>query len=135
MEKQEKVIDASVIVKWFLDEENSDTARILRSELAKENLILIVPDLLFLEVLNTLRYKMVKKDDLIKANEILAGLSLKTVRVNKEIMSKTIENSVKYKITIYDALYITLAQIHGTFLVTADKELYKVPNVIALEKV
>ena len=50
-------------------------------------------------------------------------------------MIKTIENSVRYNITVYDALYITLAQIHGTFLVTADKGLYKVPNVIALEKI
>jgi len=50
-------------------------------------------------------------------------------------MLKTIENSVKYNITIYDALYVTLAQIHGTFLITADKKLYKIPNVIALEKI
>lgn len=135
MERQEKVIDASVIVKWFLDEKDSDKARILRTELAKENLILIVPDLLFLEVLNTLRYKMVKKDGLIEANEILSGLGLKIGRISKEIMSKVIENSIKYNITIYDAVYVTLAQMYGTFLITADKGLYKIPNVIALEKI
>ena len=30
---------------------------------------------------------------------------------------------------------MTLAQTHGAFLVTADIKLYKIPNVIPLEKI
>src|SRR3972149_2115920 len=133
MERQKTlVIDASVIVKWFLDEEDSEKARVIRSNLEKEEISIIVPPLLFLEILNSLKYNKVKEQNIISANKILFGLDFDIKDLNEEIMLKTIENSVKYNITIYDALYVTLAQIHGTFLITADKKLYKIPNVIAL---
>ncbi len=136
MERQKTlVIDASVIVKWFLDEEDSEKARVIRSNLEKEEISIIVPPLLFLEILNSLKYNKVKEQNIISANKILFGLDFDIKDLNEEIMLKTIENSVKYNITIYDALYVTLAQIHGTFLITADKKLYKIPNVIALEKI
>ena len=136
MERQKTlVIDASVIVKWFLDEEDSEKARVIRSNLEKEEISIIVPPLLFLEILNSLKYNKVKEQNIISANKILFGLDFDIKDLNEEIMIKTIENSVKYNITIYDALYVTLAQIHGTFLITADKKLYKIPNVIALEKI
>jgi len=135
MEKQEKVIDASVMVKWFLNEENSNEAISLKKSFLKGELTLIAPDLIISEVLNSLRYNKQKEKELIFANKMLWRLSLKLVRANDEIMSKTIENSLKYGITIYDSLYVSLAQIHGTFLITADKELYKIPNVIPLSKI
>jgi|SRR3989344_1360625 len=135
MEKQEKVIDASVMVKWFLNEENSNEAISLKKSFLKGELTLIAPDLIISEVLNSLRYNKQKEKELIFANKMLWRLSLKLVRANDEIMSKTIENSLKYGITIYDSLYVSLAQIYGTFLITADKELYKIPNVIPLSKI
>ena len=136
MEKQKAlVIDASVAVKWFLNEENSDKARLIRSELEKGKVSIIVPELLFLEILNSLRYNKVKEQNILAANKILFGIGFEIVELSEEILFKVAENSIKYNVTIYDALYITLAQIHGTFLITADKKLYRIPNVIALEKV
>ena len=136
MEKQKAlVIDASVAVKWFLNEENSDKARLIRSKLENGNISIIVPELLFLEILNSLRYNKVKEKNILSANKILFDADFEITELSEEIILKTIENSIKYHITIYDSLYITLAQIHGTFLITADKKLYKIPNVIALEKV
>ena len=135
MEKQEKVIDASVMVKWFLHEQNSDIAVSLKDSFLKGEIGLIAPDLIILELANSLRYKKQKEKEILLANKRIWELGIKLVRINDAIMSKTIENSIKYNITVYDALYITLAQIHGTFLITADRELYKIPNVIALEKI
>ncbi len=135
MEKQKTlVIDASVIVKWFLNEENSEKARVIRSDFEKGKISIIVPELLFLEILNSLKYNKVKEQNIIAANNILFGLDFDVEGLNEEITLKAVENSVKYNITIYDALYVTLAQVYGTFLITADKELYKIPDVIALEK-
>lgn len=135
MEKQKTlVIDASVMVKWFLNEENSDKARIIRSELENGDISIIVPELLFLEIPNSLRYNKVKEKNILTANKILFGTGLEVAGLNEEIMLKAIENSIKYNITIYDSLYVTIAQLHGIALITADKKLYKIPNVIALEK-
>ena len=58
MEKQKKVIDASVAFKWFdKKEENSDkTLSILKKHLLGEY-NLIVPELIFLEIINALKFK------------------------------------------------------------------------------
>ncbi len=136
MERQKTLIaDASVIVKWFLNEENSDKARVIRSNLERGNISLIVPELLFLEISNSLKYNKISEKNIIIANKILFDAGFIVFKLNEEIMLKAIENSVRYNITIYDALYITIAQLHGVFMITADKELYKIPNVIALEKI
>ena len=134
MEKQKKVIDASVVVKWFLNEEGSITARSLKNELVDGNIMFLAPELLLLEVINTLRYKRKDKKELIHISKVILNTGIKIVRLDKESLFKAIENSLKYDITIYDALYVTIAQLHGTFLITADKELLKIPNTISLEK-
>ena len=107
----------------------------IRSDLEKGNISIIVPELLFLEIPNSLRYNKVKEKNILAANKILFEAGFRIAQLNEGVMLKTIENSVKYNITLYDALYVTLAQIHGTFLITADKELYRIPNVISLEKI
>lgn len=135
MEKQKKVIDASVMVKWFLNEKNSDKAITLKDSFLEGELALIAPDLIILEVLNSLRYNKQKEKELLHANKMLLELNLNLIRINNGILIKTIENSIKHNITIYDALYVSIAQFHNAFLITADSKLYKIPNVIALEKI
>ena len=135
MERQKKIIDASIAVKWFLNEENSDKALNLKDSFLKGELILIAPDLIVLEVLNALRYNKQKERELIRANKDIFELNLNLIKINDVLLIKTIENSIKYNITIYDSLYVTIAQLHGAPLISADKKLYKIPNVIALEKI
>ncbi|MEK6830022.1 MAG: type II toxin-antitoxin system VapC family toxin [Nanoarchaeota archaeon] len=135
MERQKKVIDASVVFKWFDEEKDSDKALRIKENLLKGDLILIVPDLIILEVLNALRYKKKNEKELNKASQYLFDVGFKIELLNMDIISKAIENSVRYSITIYDALYVALAQIYGAVLITADEKLYKIPNVIALEKI
>ncbi|MEK6926292.1 MAG: type II toxin-antitoxin system VapC family toxin [Nanoarchaeota archaeon] len=135
MEKQEKVVDASIIVKWFVNEVNSDKTIRIKEAFLRGEFLLAAPDIIISEVLNTLRYKQKKEKELIYTNKMLWELNLKLENASLEMISKAIENSIKYNITIYDSLYVTLAQLHGTFLITGDKELYKIPNVIPLEKV
>jgi len=50
------VLDASVILKWFVDEEDSVQALRIRDEFYNGNREIIVPDLLLFEVSNALRY-------------------------------------------------------------------------------
>lgn len=58
MEKRTlKVLDASVILKWFLKEEDSEKAIDLKTEIIQGNLLVILPDLILYEISNALRYK------------------------------------------------------------------------------
>src|SRR3989344_4453403 len=133
MEKQKKEIDASVILKWFSKEIDSDKALKLKESHLSKEFILITPEFLILEIMNALRYKEKDKNKVKEANKALQDIQLNTKLLTKELIDKAIENSYEYNITIYDSLYISLAQFNGCPLITADKELYKIPNVIPLE--
>ena len=88
-----------------------------------------------MEVINTLRYKKLNQDKISYANISLWKSQFKIQNISEDILKKATNIAIKYKITIYDALYVTLAQLHGTFMITADKALYNIPNVIALEDI
>lgn len=134
MEKQKKVIDASVVMKWFVKEEQSDKAAAIKEAHVKGDAVLIAPDLLFMEVLNGLRYKKQSESDITHVNEELWCIEFEIVRLNEHLCIKAIEIALKYNLTLYDALYVAVAQFHGAPLVTADTALYSLPNVIPLEK-
>lgn len=134
MEKQKKVLDASVLFKLFSEEIYSDVATKLIEEHVNGKSLLIITSFTILEIMNGLRYKEKSSEKLKLANEYLKNLELKVDNITKELVDKAIDISYKYKITIYDALYIALSQFHGCPLITADKELYKIPNIIPIEK-
>ncbi|MBI2044410.1 type II toxin-antitoxin system VapC family toxin [Candidatus Pacearchaeota archaeon] len=134
MERQKKIVDASVAVKWFLNEKDSDKALKIREDHISGKIEMVVPELIFLEVANALKCKKLNVERILYANKSLWISQFDIPKADSYFLEKAIENSIKYNITVYDALYVTLAQIHGAFLITADKELYKIPNVIALEK-
>ena len=111
MERQKKVVDASVAAKWFLNEEDTKRALLIRDAHIKEETLIIVPDLLFLEVLNALRYKNSDKELLEKVNKILWDIQLHIERTNEFILEKAVQISIDYNLTIYDALYAAIAQM------------------------
>ncbi len=129
MERQEKIIDASVVIKWFAEEEDSENAIKLRNKHLSQETILIAPELIFLEVTNALRYKKDYSEKIKKANEDLWSFQLKVEKLSKELLDKAIEIAIKNDFTIYDSIYIALAQIYETELITADEKLLKVPGV------
>ncbi|MEK6928522.1 MAG: type II toxin-antitoxin system VapC family toxin [Nanoarchaeota archaeon] len=134
MEKQKKVIDASVVMKWFTKETNTDKAIAIKEEHVKGDILLISPDLIFIEVLNGLRYKNHSEQALISVSKELWNIELNIESFNETHLIKAIEIALKNNLTLYDALYVSIANFHGVPLITADKELYKLPNVLPLEK-
>ena len=134
MEKKKKVIDASVVMKWFTKETNTDKAIAIKEEHVKGDILLISPDLIFIEVLNGLRYKNHSEQALISVSKELWNIELNIESFNETHLIKAIEIALKNNLTLYDALYVSIANFHGVPLITADKELYKLPNVLPLEK-
>ena len=136
MERQKTlIVDASVAVKWFLNEENSDKASKIKDEHISGKIVIIVPDLFFLEVINTLRYKKLNPKKILYTNKSLWEFQLSIHKIDYFLMEKIIDIAIKNNISVYDAVYVAISQLYGVPLVTADKKLYKIPNVIALEKI
>ncbi|MBS3080480.1 type II toxin-antitoxin system VapC family toxin [Candidatus Pacearchaeota archaeon] len=132
MERQKKVVDTSVIVKCFLQEDKTDKAVTLIENHLMNNIEIVVPELFFLEVLNTLRYKEKDENKLNETIKILLNAKFLIVPLNQFILERSLEISLQYDLSIYDALYAALSQIHGCSLVTEDKKLKKFPSAVAL---
>ena len=130
MEREKKIIDASIVVKWFSHEEGSERALKLREEHLSGKILLVAPELIFWEVLNALRYKENNESALIAADRILWDTQLHIEKINNFLLNKIISAAIKYKISIYDSTYLTLAELHGCPLITADKELLKTNNAV-----
>ena len=132
MAREKKVVDVSIIVKWFVSESDSELALQLRDEHIQGTLLLAVPELAFTEVLNALRYKGGTAKSLQEAVRALFELQLHVERTNIFVMEKACILALEYDLTLYDALYVAVSQIHGCALVTADEKIMKVPNAVAL---
>ena len=122
------VIDASVLVKWFLfeNEPNREGALDLRDRHIAGRSTIIIPDFALLEVLNAIRFSPKgDEEDGETALEALHDLHLDVRLANVDVLRKANAIAWAYKITIYDALYVGLAEQVGYPLITADDVMVK----------
>lgn len=120
------VLDASVIVKWFLhhQEEDRDKALALRDLHVGGRTKIHIPRLALLEVLNAIRFNSkAGEEDGDTAIETLQNLQLEINSGDINVLRKTNAIAWTYKITIYDALYVALAEQVGYPLITADEKM------------
>lgn len=116
------VLDASVILKWFVEEEWSEIAADIKSEYSKGKLSIAVPSLVFYEVVNVLRYKTeFGLKDVTVALTSLYALQFEICSFDYVLASKTIELAYTYGITIYDAAYLGLAALKECRIYTVDE--------------
>ena len=120
----EVVVDASVVVKWFVEEEGSDKALRLRDKYIDGEISIIAPELIIFEVLNALYYKrLFSESEMKEISEALEAYSFTLYSLKGEYAEKTVETAVENGITIYDASYVALAMIRDTYMYTADERL------------
>jgi predicted nucleic acid-binding protein len=126
MERLEEIVvaDASVITKWFVQEEYSINALKLRDDYINRLVDIAAPELLPFEVINSLRYNPeFGEKDIKESAKALEKYNLWLFPMLGKLAEKTIENALKYGITIYDSSYLSLAILESKTLYTADKKL------------
>jgi len=130
----ELVIDASVVVKWFIEEHDSDKAILLRDKFIEGNVKIYIPSLLYFEVLNALKYsQLFEPSELNDAGESLENYGLKVVTIKNELRKHMVKVALDYELSIYDASYLGLSIGLGKLFCTADaKIIRKLP--LALKK-
>jgi len=118
------VLDASVVLKWFLVEEDRDIALILLNEHVNEKERIVVPGLLFYELSNILALKTELSEDTV-ADDILDlfEFELYVFDLSKQEYIEAIRLSRLYKVSVYDASYVVLASLLGVPFITADEKL------------
>ncbi len=125
MEREEVVVaDASVVVKWFIEEEHTDAALRLRDDYADRIVDIASPDLMPYEVLNALRYNPgFGENQLVQTARALEKFSLWMLPLEGELAERCVENSLKYGISIYDSAYLSLGVVRDVPVYTADQGL------------
>jgi predicted nucleic acid-binding protein len=117
------VPDASVAVKWFIEEEDSRSARRLRELFQQGTIELDAPSLLTYEVASALRFHPVARftsRQLRGVTESLEGLQITREPTNRE-WATAFALSLDNPISIYDAVYVAFAVQGRSQMVTADR--------------
>ena len=125
------VIDASVAVKWVLDEEHSDRADRLLTDTITTGSALIGPPHLLTESTNVLYQRRRRSDPGLRISEADADLALADLlRFPLQLQDPPGLYATAFTFartyglrTIYDSLYVVLAQLLAVDLWTADQAL------------
>ena len=117
------VVDASIAVKWVVEEEG--TAEALR---LLERSKLIAPELLVAECANIL-WKKVRRDELSNEEALLAARLLQSAEIELTPTRLLLEPATRIAIELdhpaYDCIYLALAAERDCPFVTADERLLR----------
>jgi predicted nucleic acid-binding protein len=117
------VIDASIAIKWVVEEANTSDALALR-----QNARLLAPDLLVAECANIL-WKKVRRNELSEEHAHLAARLLQGAEIELLPTRSLLETAIRMAIDLdhpaYDCLYIVLAMANDCRFVTADESLLR----------
>ncbi len=115
------VVDASVAVKWFVEEDGrADALAVLRCKAD-----VIVPDLFFAEFANVLRKKRHRGEvDAHQASQAISSIGGFIMHVVRciDLIERAFQWAERVDHSIYDCLYLTCAEAHGTKFVSADAQ-------------
>jgi len=122
------VLDASVVLKWYLpDEDHGEAALDLLNRYLSNDLEIIAPTLLEYEVMNGLvvaqRRGRFREEIIISAIEGFLNLGIKTLGVSA-LYSRVLHFCRVYARSAYDASYLALAEGEKIPFITADETLY-----------
>jgi len=131
------IIDASVGVKWFKadNEINAELALEIKKQKLLNKIEIVVPDLFLLEVINALLTKSnYDINDLIIIKEVLYKMNLQLIFTNHDLLNNAIKIANAANLTIYDSIYIAVAQVYQTLLFTDDKKILANKNIFSFVK-
>ena len=119
-----RILDTSVVLKWFVDEKGSDTARGYLQDFIEGKSQILFPTLMFYELGNACLQNSIPVGEIGKIMELLQKFKFEIEDIGYTAFRKIYQNASDYDITFYDASYVTLMQKYDCELVTADKVLY-----------
>jgi predicted nucleic acid-binding protein len=118
------VVDASVVVKWFVAEDLHEQAR----DLLRADDTLLAPDLIILEITNTIWKKTMRREIDRPQAAIIAAAVLQgepQLYPSTEFSERALEMALSLNHPIYDCIYLACAEHFDAPLITADQRLCK----------
>ena len=127
--RQRVVVDASVVLKWFIHEESNDRALALVRRSVDGELELSLPDFCLVECANAI-WRLVTKQQTLpprRGHAMMAQLAeLPFVRMpSRDLVGSAYRVAVDTGTTVYDGMYVALARALGATVITADRRMYQ----------
>lgn len=116
------VVDASVAIKWFVEEELCEAAE----QFLVSETLLCAPDFLVIEVAGIAWKKAIRKElSHEQALAIAAELCQGRIVLNSpaDLVGRALQIALSLNHSIYDCLYLACAEDVGGIMVTADRRL------------
>ena len=122
------VVDASAALKWhFRDESDTENAVDMLLDYEKDKVGFVVPRLFYYEIANAvhiaIQRKRISEDD---GTAIIKDmLTLEAAIIDSpELLKTAYLDARKYGISVYDAVYLTLAKEQDCLCYTGDRKFY-----------
>ena len=124
------VVDASVVVKWVLqDETYQENSAKLKNNFLAGKTELFAPSFMLQETANALwmaiKQKRIQQIDAQEALKVLQNVQLRIVEIDWTGLSKILAIACELDIAVCDAVYIFLCDQIDAQLVTADNKLFE----------
>ena len=120
------VIDSGVFLKWYVDEDDSAEARRLEDAHTAGDMDLLAPTFLRVEVANIL-WKKARNLEIPKADVPVLFASMMRVPLrfvpDATLLPSALDIATRFDRTVYDSLYLALAEREACPFVTADAKL------------
>ncbi len=115
------IVDASVAVKWFTAEALHDEARALLTGSEP----LLAPDILAVEFANAMwaktRRDEIDEAEAVRAIAAVSGRGQPQLQPSAPLVPRAFELARSLDHPVYDCIYLALAEMLDTFLMTADR--------------
>jgi len=121
-----RVLDTSVVAKWFLKGDGSDNADRYLDELADGFCHIVVPSLMFYELAGVFWEQRRHGLGDTEAMSLWAGLRALPLTVVswEELLPRALGMGFRHGVSASDAAFVLLARDLGCELITADRDLY-----------
>jgi predicted nucleic acid-binding protein len=122
------VVDTTVFVRWFLDQEGYEHAREIRQRFVLAEIGLITSDMARIELAHVLRQKGLLAGRLDRTTYLdavrsldFSGVEIRNTDV--DVLGRAAEGAIRLSLKIFDALFVDLALQTGDTLLTSDARL------------
>ena len=119
------VLDTSVVVRWFRQEEvAAREALTYRTAYLGGEISIVLPTLMLYELSNVLRYKKdLTAEQVVQAVQSLVDMDLGWADPSSDLLGRAIHIARRCEVSVYDAVFVALAQAISATFVTADDRL------------
>jgi predicted nucleic acid-binding protein len=111
------------VVKWYLPEDGSEEASLLRFECERTRTAILMPELVRAEMANAIwSQRQLRIEDKRAIVSNFLDMPFEIMPLEPELVQKAFDLACELDATVYDCIYLALAMLAGTRLITADAQ-------------